>query len=172
MSKDWASFSETGNNGVCREAYGYFERIDAGSRPVSNNEIRNKILKVPEGDQCCHFDSHDFARIHEFADSNTYRCRKCGLEFAQLHCSRAYNTAFLGSFIDNCSYKWRQDEMDISKVVNLRVTFGEYPIRNIEYDPQTGTVQYRNTINGSRDGGIRHPEGFFDPHVAQITAEQ
>ena len=170
--KEWISFSETDSNGIFREAYGYFEKRDTGFQRESMDEIRNRISKLPAGNQACAFDSHDFTRIDEFTGGIKYKCRKCGLEAAQFNLSYEFDVAFLGSYVDNYTYKWKPEEMDTSKVVKIQVTFGDYPIRNIEYDSEKRRIRYRNTINGSRDGGLRHPDGFFEPHEFQITPAQ
>lgn len=62
--------------------------------------------------------------------------------------------------------------MDVSNVVRLQVSFGDYPIRYIDYDRVTGSIRCENKINGSRDGGLRHPPGLFEPRVFQITDAQ
>lgn len=174
MNKDneWVSFSETDSNGVFREAYGYFENRETGFQRESMDEIRDRISKLPAGKQACNFDSHDFTRIDEFTGGIKYKCRNCGLEAVRFNCSYEFDLAFLGSYVDNCSYKWHSDEMDTSKVVKIQVSFGDYPIRNIEYDSEKGSIRYKNTINGSRDGGLRHPNGFFEPHISQPSDAQ
>ena len=138
----------------------------------SEQEIRNRHGKLPAGKQACAFDSHDFTRIDEFEESIKYKCRKCGLEAIRLARSCEFDTAFFGSYIDNWTYRWKPDEMDVSNVVRLQVSFGDYPIRYIDYDRVTGSIRCENKINGSRDGGLRHPPGLFEPRVFQITDAQ
>ena len=99
----------------------------------SEQEIRNRHGKLPAGKQACAFDSHDFTRIDEFEESIKYKCRKCGLEAIRLARSCEFDTAFFGSYIDNWTYRWKPDEMDVSNVVRLQVSFGDYPIRYIDY---------------------------------------
>ena len=57
-------------------------------------------------------------------------------------------------------------------VVRLQVSFGDYPIWYIDYDRVTGSIRCENKINGSRDGGLRHPPGLFEPRVFQIIDAQ
>lgn len=60
--------------------------------------------------------------------------------------------------------------MDFKNMTKLSVTFGDYPIHNVTFEK--ATVKYKNTINGSRDGGKRYPDGFFDEHSITLDSEQ
>lgn len=171
-NKKMISFSETDSNGNSREVYGYFEKRNTGSQSERVEEMRKRISRMPKDNKECNADSHDFTRIDEFTGGIKYKCRNCGLEAIRFNCSYEFDLAFLGSYVDNCSYKWHSDEMNTSKVVKIQVSFGDYPIRNIEYDSEKGSVSYKNNINGSRDGGLRHPVGFFEPHISQIADTQ
>lgn len=138
---------------------------------LSSFENKRKASGVK---QICASDSHDFTRIYESDDGITYKCRECGLEATQLKCSPDFELDFMGSYIDNCSYKWKSEDMDASKVVKFKISFGDYPIHNIEYIGRFIGEEYgirlKNTIDGSRDGGLRHPDGLFDPLFIVIPA--
>ncbi len=170
--KDWVSFSETDCNGKFREAYGYFERSDINVERNDMESVRERISNSSIIKDICHFSSHDFTRIDVFTGGIKYKCRICGLEATQFNCSDEFDLAFFGSFVDNYSYKWKPDEMDVSKIKKIQITFGDYPIRNVSYVRERNMITYKNTINGSRDGGLRHPDGFFDEHSLEISAAQ
>ena len=166
------SFSETDSNGNFREAYGYFEKRNTGSQSERVEKMRNRISSAPKNSKMCNPDSHDFTRIDEFTGGIKYKCRKCGLEVVRYNCSYELDLAFLGSYVDNCSYKWHPDEMDASKIKKIQISFGDYPSCKIKCDDETSFVTYENTINGSRDGGGRYPNGFFDQHRILLSDEQ
>lgn len=69
---------------------------------------------------------------------------------------------------DGTVYTWCP-EWRVEDITCFSVSFGDLPIRNISYDGCTLT--FRNKINGSRDGWMTFPPGYFDPVTVKLSAE-
>ncbi|WP_195450998.1 hypothetical protein [Anaeromassilibacillus sp. 1001302B_160321_C8] len=154
---NFVSFSETDTDGNFKEAYGYFEP----DSNVSSEQINGEI---------CVSGNHDFMVIEEMTGGIKYRCKKCGLEDIDTLLSGDFKKKYNGSYIDNASFRWHSADMSGSSISKLHISFGDCPIINIEWHGETLT--YRNTINGSRDGGRAYPSGFFDTKTIVLSNQQ
>lgn len=169
--KEWVSFSETDSKGVFREAYGYFEKRTTGFRIEEYpNDAWKRLCKSEIPGNVCTTSEHDFVRFDEITGGKIYKCKKCGLEAVDPVLSGEFDKAFLGSFVDGCSFVWQHDCMDTSKIVKFSLSFGDYPIRNVLYE--RNKITYKNSINGSRDGWMTHPRGFFNRHSIRLIKDQ
>lgn len=157
VSKEFASFSETDSKGQFKETYGYFES-------------RTSISLNQHNDNVCASGNHDFVVQEEMTGGIKYQCRKCGLEDVDTLLSGAFKKKYNGSYIDNASFRWHSADMSGSAIEKIQVSFGDCPIINIEWHGDTLT--YRNTINGSRDGGNNYPSGFFDAKTIVLSSQQ
>ena len=169
--KEWVSFSETDSNGVFREAYGYFEKKTTDSQMNANSvDDWKRFCNSELPGKVCATDDHDFARFDEITGGIIYKCKKCGLIVVDPVLSGEFDKAFLGSFIGGRSFIWHPDCMNVAKITKISLSFGNYPIRNIIY--KRDEITYKNSINGSRDGWMSHPKGFFDKHTLRLRKEQ
>ena len=64
---------------------------------------------------------------------------------------------------------WK-DDYSVQKMVAVKITSGDLPIKNILWNGET--VTYYNRINGSRDGGLQFDDDFFDETVIQLSADE
>lgn len=169
--EEFISFSETDSNGVFREAYGYFEERNSGfhNRAVSD-DFWKKLCTPDIPKDVCEPSAHDFVRFDEITGGIIYECKKCGLKAIDPVLSGDFDKAFLGSYVEGSSFVWHHDCMDASKIVKISLSFGNYPIRNITCEKNQ--ITYKNSINGSRDGWMTHPKGFFDKHTIRLKEEQ
>lgn len=109
---------------------------------------------------------HDFSQHH----NRVYRCKQCGLlELADYFLSDLKMKHY-GSFVDGTSWVWHPKIMQASQIEKFTIGFGDCPIVNISFFGNTLTI--RNSINGSRDGWMSFPEGFFDEKQKVLTEQQ
>lgn len=155
-----------------KEAYGYFEERTIGFQVKEKPDDGWKRLCYSEiPDNVCSAGNHDFVRYDEITGGIIHKCKKCGLKAVDpILPGGEFNRAFWGSFVDGSSFVWHKDCMDVSKIVKILLSFGDYPIRNITYENKK--IIYKNSINGSRDGWMSHPKGFFDQHTLCLNKEQ
>lgn len=76
------------------------------------------------------------------------------------------------SNIDLSNYVWNSAVMQIPNLMGFVVSFGDLPIVHIEFKRDQQTLTAYNRINGSRDGWMTFPEGFFDHRVVDLTDVQ
>ena len=106
---------------------------------------------------------HDFITAEEYTGGSRKVCRKCGLE---QHCSLLpFENEKTDPMTAICSK--RRNRMDITRFV---ISDGDFPIPHYEY--HKGELKGYNRINGSRDGGMHFPDGFFDDVVVKLNAAQ
>lgn len=171
MSKKRQSFSENDKNGVHKEAYGHFEKCNTDFlQQESFKSFLKKLCKSETRNDVCANDSHDFVRADEFTGGLKYKCKKCGLEAISNNLTGEFEQNFFGSFVDNYSYKWHHSCMDTKRIESFRVTYGDYPIRNVTFKKRK--LIYKNSINFSRDGGKEHPKDFFKSHTIILSVKQ
>ena len=111
-------------------------------------------------------------KIHDFYPSHNrvYRCKQCGLlELADYFLSDI-RIKHYGSFIDGACYVWHPEYMQVSQIEKFSIRFGDCSIVNVSFSGNTLTIQ--NSINGSRDGWMTFPEGFFDERHKVLTDQQ
>ena len=109
---------------------------------------------------------HDFVKYY----NRVYRCKNCGLlELADYFLSDI-RIKHYDSFIDGACYVWHPEYMQASQIVQFDIKFGDCPIVNVSFSGNALTIQ--NSINGSRDGWMRFPEGFFDERHKVLTDQQ
>ena len=89
----------------------------------------NSFLDCPSGE-------HQYTLIEQMTGMSKYVCEKCG----QIYFQNIFSPTYLGGTID---ISW------------FNLSCGDYPIVHYEYDGKSITTF--NLINGSRDGGRRHP---------------
>lgn len=109
---------------------------------------------------------HDFYQHH----SRVYRCKQCGLLELTDYFLGNLRIKHCGSFIDGASWVWHPEIMQASQIEKFVIGFGDCPIVNISFFGDTLTIH--NTINGSRDGWMSFPDGFFDEKIQRLNGKQ
>ncbi len=71
---------------------------------------------------------------------------------------------------DNEFFCWKQEDMNVNEITKFVISFGNCPIKHIEYE--NGVLTFYNRINGSRDGWMTFPEGFFDKKTKQLSTAE
>lgn len=70
-------------------------------------------------------------------------------------------------YINGVYFKWDNAIMEASQITDFSISYGDCPIVNVKYSNNKLTVF--NRINGSRDGWMTFPEGYFDEKIIEIT---
>lgn len=111
-------------------------------------------------------------KIHDFCGHHprVYRCKQCGLLELTDYFLGDLKAKHYGSFIDGASYVWHPEIMQASQIEKFAIGFGDRPIVNILFSGNQLIIH--NTINGSRDGWMSFPEGFFDEKSRELNNEQ
>lgn len=118
----------------------------------------------------CEDNMHNFICIDTFTGGLKYRCAKCGLVAIESNLSGDMQIKHLGSYIDNTALLWKSEDMRIEEIKSFKISFGNIPIYEISY--QKGQLILQNKINGSRDGWMSFPKGYFDKKFYSLTAQQ
>ena len=124
----------------------------------------------------CPNDKHNFVQINEHTAGTMYKCDKCGLETYELTLPKTKSVFFetiyekyFGSYIGGVSHVWDYPNMRAEDIVSFSVEFGNCPIVNVRYDGSV--IKVNNSINGSRDGWMSFPEGYFDENTINLSDE-
>lgn len=64
-------------------------------------------------------------------------------------------------------YVWDSKLMKISQISKFNVRYGDLPIVHVDFNGDELIIY--NRINGSRDGWMSFPEGFFDEKKVKLT---
>lgn len=73
-------------------------------------------------------------------------------------------------YINGVYFKWNNAVMDVAKITDFAISYGDCPIVNVKYSKNKITVF--NRINGSRDGWMKFPEGYFDERTIGLSEEE
>lgn len=68
------------------------------------------------------------------------------------------------------SYTWDKYGMHISDIVGFEITYGNLPIVTVKYD--IASLKIKNSINGSRDGWMEFPDGYFDEKTIMLSNQE
>lgn len=117
----------------------------------------------------CPNDKHNFIRADVYTGGTLYRCDKCGLEAHAPMFSGMIFKEYFGSYIGGISHKWIPSDMRAEEIVNFAVSFGDLPIVTVRYDGNM--MKIKKSINGSRDGWMSFPEGYFDERTIKLSDE-
>lgn len=111
-------------------------------------------------------------KIHDFYQHHfrVYRCKQCGLLELTDYFLGDLKIKHYGSFIDGASYVWHPEWMQVSQMEEFAVSFGDRPIVNVTFNGKS--LKIHNSINGSRDGWMTFPEGYFDERQKNLTEQQ
>lgn len=125
----------------------------------------------------CGSDSHDLVTVESYTGGKEYRCRKCGITpavstlYHRAACD--FHAIFSGSYVDGNSFKWHPEEMDVTKIVKLEVSYGDRPIQR--FTVENDKITFRSCIDGSRDGGIyggkNYHKDYFKPCTKRLRPE-
>ncbi len=175
-----------------------YDTID-GTHPNESgmNTIATLVLRemADEQGKClldCEKEQHDFVVAEQYTGGTRYVCKKCGLErhtntlgesFCNCckktlpatakfcpSCGSKTNVKTNEPEVDRKGYVWDSSCMNFSEIASFHIEWGDLPIINISYDGDNLTLY--NRINGSRDGGIQYPDGFFDEKKIELNDEQ
>lgn len=109
---------------------------------------------------------HDFTKHH----NRVYRCKQCGLlELADYYLSDI-RIKHYASFIEGECYAWHPELMQVSQMEKFAISFGDRPIVSVTFNGTSLKIQY--LINGSRDGWMSFPEGYFEEKEKNLTPQQ
>lgn len=157
------------------DLYGYhlpYDTID-GTHPNAQgmNILATMMIREIGGKDVdefidCENGQHQFSFMTYEYDQNYnggyHVCEKCG---------RIKYESEETEVLDNKSpYIWNSLSMNTDNIDRLQVSFGNFPIVSISYDGEKLIVY--NRINGSRDGWMSFPNGFFDDKIVNLTVEQ
>lgn len=67
-------------------------------------------------------------------------------------------------------YTWDKYSMHISDIVSFKITYGDLPIVTVKYD--MASLRIKNSINGSRDGWMAFPDGYFDEKTITLSNQE
>lgn len=167
----------TANTYSCRviDLYGYYLPYDTidGTHPNAQgmNLLATMMIREIGGKEVdkfidCENGQHQFSFMTYEYDQNYnggyHVCEKCG---------RIKYESEETEVLDNKSpYIWNSLSMNTDNIDRLQVSFGNFPIVSISYDGEKLIVY--NRINGSRDGWMSFPNGFFDDKIVNLTVEQ
>lgn len=84
------------------------------------------------------------------------------------HCGTALPS--LSSVAASAPYRWDSACMDAKDITWFSLSFGDLPILNIDFDGTRLTTQ--RFINGSRDGWMSFPKGYFDKEEHALSADE
>ncbi len=116
----------------------------------------------------CSVDKHNFIFVKEETDT-LYKCDKCGLEVLERFPHKV-NLKYYGSYVNGVSYKWDANTMNVADITSFELSYGNLPIINITYEGNEMVLE--NKINGSRDGWMRFPEGFFAKKIIELSKKE
>lgn len=117
----------------------------------------------------CPNDKHNFIQADVYTGGTLYRCDKCGLEAHAPMLSGMIFKEYFGSYVGGISHKWDSSDMRAEDIVSFTLSFGDLPIVMVKYDGSV--MKVKNSINGSRDGWMSFPEGFFDEKTIKLSDE-
>ena len=117
----------------------------------------------------CPNDKHNFIQADVYTGGTLYRCDKCGLEAHAPMFSGMIFKEYFGSYIGGISHKWIPSDMRAEEIVSFAISFGDLPIVTVRYDGNL--MKIKTSINGSRDGWMSFPEGYFDERTIKLSAE-
>lgn len=118
----------------------------------------------------CPDDKHNFIKADVYTEGTLYRCDKCGLEVNAPSFSRMIFKEYFGSYICGISHQWIPSDMQAENIVNFAISFGDLPIVTVKYDKSV--IKVKNSINGSRDGWMSFPKGYFDERIIKISKDE
>lgn len=117
----------------------------------------------------CPNDKHNFIQADVYTGGTLYRCDKCGLEAHAPMFSGMIFKEYFGSYIGGISHKWIPSDMRAEDIVSFAISFGDLPIVTVRYDGNM--MKLKNSINGSRDGWMSFPKGYFDERTIKLSDE-
>lgn len=125
--------------------------------------------RFPQAKQC-DSNMHSFEMLEAFTGGSKYRCKKCGLtDYSYSTIDNDFLLKYWGSSVGKTSYVWQQ-WMNSAQITHFEMSSGDYPIERIAFDGQRIVRNWR--INGSRDGWMSFPDGFFDDRVTYLASTQ
>ena len=117
----------------------------------------------------CPKDKHNFIKADAYTEGTLYKCEKCGLEVLLSSFSETIFKEYFGSYIGGLSHKWNPSDMRAEDIESFSLSFGNLPIVTVRYDGSV--MKVKNRINGSRDGWMSFPEGYFDEKIIKLSNE-
>ena len=118
----------------------------------------------------CPNDEHNFIEADVYTGGTLYRCDKCGLEVNAPIFPRMIFKEYFGSYINGISHQWISSDMQAEDIVNFAISFGNLPIVTVKYG--NSVMKVKNSINGSRDGWMSFPDGYFDERIIKISDDE
>lgn len=115
----------------------------------------------------CPKDKHNFVPADSPTGGMLYKCEKCGLEvFVSMFSGEIFKEYF-GSYFGGISHKWNSSDMRAEDIVGFDISFGDCPIVTVRYNGVA--MKVKNSIDGSRDGWMSFPKGYFDEKTIKLS---
>lgn len=148
-----------------------FSNIFKKKNKDKNISSRNNPLNTDNDEaKRCANDKHNFVLIDVDKLKKIYKCDKCGLEVPFIITPPgAILKEYFGSYMNGASFKWDPSNMCAKDIVRFDIEFGDCPIISAKYDGCV--IKVKNRINGSRDGWMSFPEGFFYEKCIELSDE-
>ena len=168
----------------CRliDLYSYkmaYDSID-GSHPTNDGMntiailmIRGMIGQDADSFLDCENDNHDYVINEEYTGGSKYVCIKCGKVKHTTTLLPPQEVTMEAKMMPNkdhelSKYIWGDKRID--RIKNISLSWGDLPIYHI--DIENDTVSLYRRINGSRDGWMTFPDGYFDEKKKPLELEE
>ena len=121
----------------------------------------------------CSNAQHQFEVVEEYTGGTKYICKKCGKEkhtttlFPQQEDNMHVET---GSKQEHEFSRYSWGTHKVSEIKKMVISWGDLPIYHIQLEGNL--LKLYRKINGSRDGWMSFPEGYFDEVKKEITNQE
>lgn len=146
---------------------------NAGMNTIATMVIREMIGQKVDSFLDCENAEHDYIINEEYTGGTKYVCVKCGKVKHTTTLLPPQEVTMEAKMMPNkdhelSKYIWGDKRIDRIKSISL--SWGDLPIYHIdiEYD----TVSLYRRINGSRDGWMTFPDGYFDEKKKSLVPEE
>ena len=140
---------------------------NAGMNTIATMVIREMVGQKADEFLDCENAEHNYIINEQYTGGTKYVCSKCA-KVMHTTTSLPPQEVTMDAKIDLSRYVW--GDRQVNRIKNVSLSWGDLPIYHI--DIGNGTVSLYRRINGSRDGWMTFPDGYFDEKKKPLDPEE